>query len=290
MQLEVKYQGRIATTEEVTFIKEVISSNPTYSRSRLSRELCQSWNWVQSNGALKAQVCRGYLLALERAGYIKLPVQKFIPPNPLANRKKPTKIEIVPTAIQSKLRDIQPVRIVQVCRTSSEKLYNSLLDQYHYLGYVHPVGEHLKYLVYSGAYVLGCFGLSSSPRHLSSRDNFIGWSTTERKRNLNLICYNTRFLILPWIKVPNLASHLLSIIAKNLSADWQRVYNHPVYFMETFVDTERFKGTCYRASNWQYLGTTTGRGNNDHTNKVNRSIKAVWSYALTPHFRRLLTQ
>lgn len=288
MELEIKYQGKVATSDEVEFIKKLISDNPNDSRRRLSKKLCEVWNWVQPNGALRDMVCRGFLLRLESAGYIKLPPRRFTPNNPLATRKSPSKVDIDQTPISTTLSKVQPFEIRQVGRTPYEKLFNGLISQYHYLGYCHPVGEHLKYIVYTGGRPTACFAFSSAPRHIGSRDKFIGWSPAVRKKNIHLIGYNSRFLILPWVRIQHLASHILGRMAKVLSADWQRVYNHPVYFLETFVDTEKFKGTCYRAANWIYLGATTGRGKNDQTNKPNRSIKAVWGYPLSKNFRELL--
>ena len=288
MELEIKYQGKVATTDEVEFIKKLISDNPNDSRRRLSKKLCEAWNWVQPNGALRDMVCRGFMLRLESAGYIKLPPRRFTPNNPLATRKSPSKVDIDQTPISTTLSKVQPFEIRQVGRTPYEKLFNGLISQYHYLGYCHPVGEHLKYIVYTEGRPIACFAFSSAPRHIGSRDRFIGWSPAIRKKNIHLIGYNSRFLILPWVRIQHLASHILGRMAKVVSADWQRVYNHPVYFLETFVDTEKFKGTCYRAANWIYLGKTTGRGKNDQTHRPNRSIKAVWGYPLSKNFRELL--
>lgn len=288
MDLDVKYQGRVATTKDIEFIKELITNNPHDSRRSLSKKLCKAWNWVQPNRALRDMVCRGFLLRLESAGYIKLPPKKFTPNNPLANRKKPPKADIDQTPIFTTLSKIQQIEIRQVRYTAYEKLFNSLIAQEHYLGYCHPVGEHLKYIVFTKGRPIACMAWSSAPRHIGCRDKFIGWSADIRKKNLHLIAYNSRYLILPWIQVPYLASHLLGRIAKVLPVDWQRVYNHPIYFLETFVDTERFKGTCYKSANWIYLGNTTGRGKNDQTNKPNRSIKAVYGYPLSKDFRKML--
>lgn len=288
MNLEIKYQGKVATTDDVEFIKRFIAENPHDSRRSLSKKLCEVWNWVQPNGALRDMVCRGFLLQLHRAGYIKLPQRKFTPNNPFVNRGSPPKVSIDQTAICSTLSKIQPLEIRQVRRTSFEKLFNSLVAQHHYLGYCHPVGEHLKYIVFAEGRPIVCLSWSSAPRHIGCRDRFIGWSADIRKKNLHLIAYNIRFLILRWVRVPYLASHILGRIAKVLPVDWQRVYNHRIYFLETFVDTERFKGTCYKAANWIYLGNTTGRGKNDQTHKANRSIKAVWGYPLSRDFREVL--
>jgi len=232
-------------------------------------------------------LCRSLLLHLHRSGYINLPPIKFHPNNPLANRTKPKKITVDTTPI-TELPRHEKIEICQVRRTSSEDLYNSLIDQYHYLGYVYPIGEYLKYIFFIADRPIGCMGFSSAVRHIKCRDQFIGWSTQQRASHLHLMAYNTRFLILPWVSIYSLASQLLSKIAKIVSADWLTYYNHPVYYLETFVDTQRFLGSCYKASNWIYLGNTTGRGKNDHTHQPNRSIKAVWGYPLVKNFRERL--
>jgi hypothetical protein len=288
MEALLTYRGNKITQEDVVFIRGLIAQNPGDSRRILSRKLCQAWNWRQTNGAFRDMVCRGLMLVLHRAGYIELPIRKFNPLNPLAQREKPAPVAIDPQPIEGCLSSILPLEICQVRRTPLEKLCNSLIEQYHYLGYCQPVGEHLKYLVFAGQRPVACMIYSSAPRHIGCRDRFIGWPVKIRRQNLHLIAYQSRFLILPWIRVLHLASHLLGRMAKGLSTDWQRLYQHPVYFQETFVDLERFKGTCYKAANWVYLGNTTGRGKNDHTNRPNRSIKAVWGYPLCRDFRARL--
>jgi hypothetical protein len=180
--------------------------------------------------------------------------------------------------------------LVQVRRSPQEALVNSLIAEHHYLGYSTPVGEHLKYLVTAQERPIGCFLWSSAPRHLGPRDRYLGWSPARRKSNLRGVAYQTRFLILPWVRVPHLASHLLSRMSRQLSQDWERLYAHPIYFTETFVDLERNRGTCYRAANWTLLGQTTGRGKNDQTNKPNRSIKLIFGYPLSRDFRQRLCQ
>ena len=289
MDLEIKYQGITANQQDVEFIKNLIAENPNDSRRALSQKLCRAWNWVQPNGALRDMVCRGFMLRLDAAGYIKLPPRKFTPNNPLVNRKKPPKVEIDQTPIEAPVSKLAPLEILQVRQTGFEQLFNALIAQHHYLGYCHPVGEHLKYIVFTNGRPIACFAWSSSPRHIGCRDRFIGWSPAVRRNNIHLIAYNSRFLILPWVRSDFLASHLLGRIAKVLPADWERVYHHPLYFFETFIDPGRgFKGTCYKAANWVYLGETTGRGKNDQTHKPNRSIKAVLGYPLSKNFRKLL--
>jgi hypothetical protein len=285
-----RYRGREIRAEDIVFIRQHIAQHPGVSRRRLSQKLCEAWQWKQANGALCDMVCRGLLLLLHRAGEIELPPVRYTPPNPLARREAPAPVLIDTTPLRDRLSQLQPVEIRQVRRTPEEALFNSLMEQYHYLGYEQPVGEHLKYLVWAEGRPLACLAWSSAPRHLGSRDRFLGWSAEARRRNLRFLAYNTRFLILPWVEVPHLASHLLARMARQLSVDWERVYQHPIYFVETFVDLERFRGTCYRAANWMVLGRTTGRGKDDQTNRPNRSIKAVLGYPLTPRFRELLQE
>jgi hypothetical protein len=290
MSLIFKYRGKVITGDDISFINRLIGENPDDSRWALSKKLCREWNWVQPNGTLRDMVCRGLMLELHRAGHIRLPARKRKPPNPLLNRKKPSKVPIDQSPVHGKVSEIKPLSFRQVRRTASEKLFNSLIDQYHYLGYCHPVGEQLKYIIYSQQRPIACLAWSSAPRHIGCRDRFIGWSAQGRKKHIHLMAYNTRFLILPWVRVRSLASHILGRMAKVLPHDWQTIYSHPIYYLETFVDKERFAGTCYKAANWIYLGDTTGRGKNDHTYKPNRSIKAVWGYPLSKHFRMLLSE
>ena len=285
---ELKYRGRVVTAEDILCIRELIAAHPRASRRRLSQKLCEAWKWKQANGALRDMVCRGLLLMLDRAGHIELPAVKFVPHNPLVRRERPALVPIDTTPIHGPLQELRPLEIEQVRRTDQEPLFNSLMEQYHYLHYEQPVGEHLKFLVWAQGRPIACLAWSSAPRHLGSRHRYIGWSAEARHRNIRFIAYNTRYLILPWVRVPHLASHILGRITSRLSSDWERMYGHPVYFAETFIDPGRFRGTCYRAANWKFLGRTTGRGKNDHTYKPNRPIKEVLGLPLTPRFRELL--
>jgi hypothetical protein len=230
------------------------------------------------------------MLALHRAGHIELPPPRYVPPNPLAQRGRPAVADIDRTPLSGSLGAIRPLTFRQVRRTPDEALCNSLIEQYHYLSYTQPVGEHLKYMVYTGDRPIACLAWSSAPRHLGCRDRFIGWSAEARRRNIRFIAYNPRYLILPWVQVPHLASHILGQMAKILPRDWTQVYGHPIYFLETFVDPQRFRGTCYRAANWVVLGRTTGRGKDDQTWRANRPIKDMLGYPLRRDFRQLLSQ
>jgi len=289
MESTISYRGRKITGEDIAFINELISSHPEASRRRLSKKLCEAWNWVQPNGQLRDMVCRGMMLELHRTGRIRLPEKRCTPNNPLAGeRKRPAWIEVDRSPIIGSLKSLGAIEIRQVRTTPQEPLYNSLIEHHHYLGYAHPVGEQLKYVVFAQERPVACFAFSSAPRHIGCRDQFIGWNPEQRTSNLHLLAYNTRFLILPWIQIRFLASHLLARMAKRIAGDWQDSYGHPLYMLTTFIDTERFTGSCYRAANWIYLGKTTGRGKNDQTNTVNRSIKAVFCYPLQKDFRTRL--
>lgn len=283
-----KYRGKTATAEDIEFINKLIAANPRASRFALSKELCRAWKWIQANGALRDMVARGFMLGLHRAGHIILPPQRLTPKNPFVHRTRPAKIEIDQTEIKGCIADIYPVQIELVRNTPRGKLFNSLIEYHHYLGYCHPVGEQLKYLISVKGRPAACFAWSSAPRHIGARDRYIGWNKQTREQNLHYIAYNNRFLILQCVKIPHLASHLLGMMVRRISNDWKSAYNHPLFFLETFVNTQRFAGTCYKAANWQYLGKTTGRGKNDNTGKPNRSIKAVWGYPLSSDFRKQL--
>jgi len=285
---EWKYRGRLVTAEDILYIGELIAAYPRESRRTLSKKLCEAWQWKQPNGALCDMVCRGLLLMLDRAGQITLPPVSYVRHNPLAKRARPAPVLIDTTPIEGKLHQIQPLEFEQVRRTGDEPLFNSLMEEHHYLGYEQPVGEHLKYLVWTHGRPIACVAWSSAPRHIGSRDRYIGWGAEARRRNIRFLAYNTRFLILPWVQVKHLASHILGRMATRISSDWQRMYGHPIYFLETFVDPERFRGTCYRAANWVLLGRTTGRGKQSNSYVPNRSIKEVLGYPVTKRFRELL--
>jgi hypothetical protein len=292
MQATLSYRHRVITDADVAFVRQLIAENPQCSRSALSFKLCKAWNWVQPNGALRDMVCRGMMLMLHRQGLIELPPVRH--PGRISlmqgrDRDKPEAVIIEQTPLSMSLAELGPLQFRQVRRTPEEALFNSLLQQHHYLGYSQPVGEHLKYLVFARGRPVACMAWSSAPRHLGSRDRFIGWDAQARLHNIRLLAYNTRFLILPWVQVPHLASHILGRMARRLSADWQQLYAHPIYFVETFIDPQRFAGTCYRAANWTVMGQTTGRGKAAPTRAVNRSIKQVLGYALVKDFRQRLS-
>lgn len=285
---ELKYRGRIITAAHLISIREVMAAHPGASRRTLSKKLCEAWQWRQANGTLSDMVCRGLLLRLERTGQITLPPVSYVRHNPLARRSRPAPRLVDRTPIEEELCDLGPVEFQLVRRTADEPLFNSLLEQHHYLRYEQGVGESLKYLVWAQSRPIACLAWSSAPRHLGARDRYIGWSAAARRQNLRFLAYNLRYLLLPWVQVKNLASHILGGMAARISQDWEGLYGHPLYFLETFVDPERFRGTCYYAANWVWMGETTGRGKASNSHVPNRSIKHVLGYPLHPRFRERL--
>lgn len=290
MDVMLRYRGREVDAQDVTLIQALIEEYPDASRRALSKKLCERWGWVQSNGQLRDMVCRGLMLALHRAGHIELPAVRCRPPNNVVAHHRPKQVAVDDRILQTPLAELQPLDIRQVRSTPQERVFDALLQGHHYLGYTRPVGEHLKYLVSAKGRPIACFAWSSAPRHLGPRDRFIGWSATARRQNIHFLAYNSRFLILPWVRVPHLASHLLGRLARQLSTDWQQCYGHPIYYLESFVDPGRFRGTCYRAANWHFLGLTQGLGKDATSKKQNRPRKEILGYPLTRQFRKLLSE
>jgi hypothetical protein len=267
--------------------RQLIAQNPRASRRKLSVLVCQAWDWRQTNGAWRDMLCRGLMPMLHRAGHIELPPPRQFWANPLTRRAKPaTDFLVDQTPLPGPLSALLPLAIRHVRRTGEEDLFNGLLERYHYLGYTRSVGEHLKYLVGSRDRPVACLAWSSGPWHMGPRDRFIGWTPAVRRRNLHLLAYNTRFLILPWARVPHLASHILGRIARVISADRRRLYGHPVHCLETFVDRERFHGTCYRAANWVHLGqmrVAQGRDRHGPLSQSHRSAEGRVDPAVAAH-------
>ncbi|MCC6652490.1 MAG: DUF4338 domain-containing protein [Candidatus Eisenbacteria bacterium] len=283
----LRYRGRDVHSDDIAFLRQFIANSPQASRRALSLQLCGLWGWAQPNGMPCDALCRGLMLQLHRAGHLVLPPARWGARQP-RRHSVVQRVVVVPTPLTATLAELGPLEIRQVRRTPEEALVKSLVDEHHYLGYVHPVGEHLKYLVTARGQPIACFCWSSAPRHLGPRDQHIGWSADTRRANIRFVAYQSRFLILPWVTVPHLASHLLGAISRRLSADWEEVYAHPIYFTETFVDPALYRGTCYRAANWVLLGITKGRGKDAPTKEQNRSLKQVFGCPLVKDFRRRL--
>ena len=288
-ELLLSFRGREIRQAEIDFLRQLIAANPGLSRRRLSAKVCAAWNWVQPNGQTRDMVCRSLMLRLHRAGQIELPAPRpGVLNNAIAHRRVRAVAALDQTPLTGSLAALGVLEIRLVRRTEGEALFGQLLKQHHYLGYSRPVGEHLKYLVFASGRPVACLGWSSAPLKLNLRDEFVGAPKEAFRHNLNQIAYNSRYLILPWVKVPQLASHLLARIARRISADWQDLYHHPVQLLESFVDTERFRGTCYRAANWKLLGRSVGRGTKSKHEDPETSIKELWVYPLRKDFRQRL--
>lgn len=285
------YRGRQIRQADVIFLRELIAQNPDLSRRALSAKVCQAWNWVQPNGQMRDMVCRSLMLVLHRAGHIQLPAPRIQAVNNAIRHRRVTALEFCDTTpIEGSLASLGPLSIRLVRRADGEDVFNHLLKEYHYLGFSRPVGEHLKYLVLCGDRPLACMAWNSGPLKLTLRDEFVGAPRQAYAHNLHLIAYNSRYLIAPWVHVRHLASHLLGRIVRRISGDWQSFYHHPLHLLESFVDIERFKGTCYRAANWTCVGRSVGRGTKSKTQGKNTSIKELWVCPLHEEFRQKLTQ
>lgn len=288
MNEQMVIQGRTLTDDDLQLIRRLIKDNPCWHRKRLSIELCQYWNWRAANGQLKDMSCRNLLLKLECSGHLTLP-----PPLTSANNShRHHHIQLVPhqtSPIIAELSTLRPISMTSVAYEEQQKLFKTFLACYHYLGYSGTVGENIKYLAFDrNDNPLACLLFGAAAWKIAPRDRFIGWDAERRKRNLHMLTNNMRFLILPWIHVPHLASHILGQVSRRICADWLGKYGHPIYLLETFVERDRFYGTCYQAANWRYVGQTKGRTRNDHYNSIQVPIKDVYLYPLTPDFREVL--
>ncbi len=274
------------TEEKIELIRRLIAENPDMGRSRLSVMLCEMWGWRSSNGKTKDMSCRDLLLALDKAGKIVLPKLKTTPRR--TGHREIKHLAHDETPIVGSLKGLQPLRVEVVSSKGDFEHFKSYIDQYHYLGYDRNIGESMAYMVYSrDDIVLSCLLFGSAAWSCRERDIFIGWGKEQRRHNLNMMTGNTRFLIFPWVRIPHLASHILSLIARRVSADWKQKYGHPVYLLETFVE-ERFKGTCYKAANWIRVGSTTGRGRDGGHHNAILPIKDIYLYPLAANYLSML--
>ncbi|MBT4253711.1 MAG: DUF4338 domain-containing protein [Candidatus Marinimicrobia bacterium] len=282
-------QGREITDEDIQFVLHFIGENPSWHRKKLSIELAKIWNWRDSSGQLKDMACRTFMLKLHRQGHIVLPA----PLRPPTQRKKTSvKISHSTNPVFCSLKEILPVHIELVSPGNHlSQLFRHLLSEYHYLDYRGPVGKNIQYLAFDNQKrPLACFLFGAAAWKTTPRDDFIGWDRGVKAKNLAYIVGNSRFLILPWINVPHLASYLLGQVSQRICRDWIQKYNHPVYLLETFVQKDRFKGTCYKAANWSYLGDTKGRTRNGQHTDTKAPIKKVYVYPLHKRFRDMLLQ
>jgi hypothetical protein len=292
MQLPTRLQGRCFGPEALAQVRALLGRKEDWSRYRLSRELARLWNWRTPAGQLKDMAARTLLLKLQGQGWIQLPPVR---------RKSPTRSGRAPVSagpaldqspVVGALGEVVPLQVQEVSRAEDpqgRRRLEAALHQYHYLGYRSRVGQNLQYWVGDQrGRPLGCLVFGAPAWQCAVRDRWIGWDAPQRARQLDGIVNNTRFLVFSWVRVPHLASYMLSQIGRRLRRDWQQKYGQPIWLLETFVDRQRFAGTCYRAANWIGLGQTQGRGRQGPAGRGSASIKDVYVWPLHPDFRRYL--
>ncbi|MCI0694599.1 DUF4338 domain-containing protein [candidate division KSB1 bacterium] len=285
MEKEIRLRGKRIGASELQQIRDLLSTDGHLGRSHLSRQLCRLWDFRQANGAYREIACRDLLRQLEQRGLITLPAP-LKKARQVGYRNRTFLPSFLDTSIvEGRLDHFSDLTVELVSRTPREQLYNSLIGAYHYLGYGQGTGEQLKYIISSAKRPLAAIGFSAAALRVACRDRFIAWDEQARQKNLHLIVNNHRFLILPWVHITNLASWILAQATRRLSADWQARYAHDLVLVETFVEKNRFHGTCYRAANWCGVGDTVGRGRNDRFSTTVLPIKQVFLYPLTRHFR-----
>lgn len=282
-----RYCGRDFSDNELVRMRELISNNPQSTRAELSRLTCEVLQWYKADGGLKAMSCRVAMLRMQDDGLIQLPAP--------TGKRPESRIELTPNTapeaeIDQPVNHLMPLQLCRVVSRSHSRLWNEYIHRYHYLGYKTLPGAQLRYFVTSGGKFVALLGFGASAWQTAPRDNYIGWNHDQRKKNLHLIVNNARFLILPWIKSKNLASKVLSMVARQLPTDWEARYHYRPVLLETFVEQNRFTGTCYKAANWVCLGETKGRGKLGPAGKQSVPIKDIWVYPLTRDFRSALAQ
>jgi hypothetical protein len=279
-------QGRRLTTEDIFRIRQLIGKNPNWSRRRLSEVLAAEWGWRNGSGRLKDMAARSLLLKLHDQDLIALPPRRRIASNRMAAARVPRQDwDTMP--VTGSLRELGLVLVQEISRCTTERRqFAAALTEFHYLGYRGTVGENLQYAIRTrNGRLLACLLFGSAAWKCKSRDEYIGWNPEQRTRNLHLLTNNTRYLILPWVRVPHLSSWILGQVLRRLSADWEDKYGHPIALVETFVERDRFAGTSYKASNWIHVGSTAGRSRQDRQHTLRVPVKDVYLYSLHPSFR-----
>jgi hypothetical protein len=283
------FSGRTFSSEEIELIIWTRKKYPQLSHNELAKTICEFLEWKTPAGRDKVPQCREFLEILETEGLLNLPpktIQKKRIKKELSNSSEPTKVEY--TEIIGSVEDFEPITLEIARFGENLKKWRTYVNQYHMLGDKMVFGSRLHYFIKSGEKELGCIQFSASSWALEERERWIEWSLEDRKARLNLIINNSRYLIFPWVRIKNLASKVLSLAVKQLQEDWLKEYCYAPVLIETFVDLEHFKGTCYKASNWIYLGETKGRGRQDRYNKNNLSKKSIFMYPLQKDFKEVL--
>ena len=282
-----RYCGRDFSPQELREISELIKNNPSFNRTKLSQEICQMLGWYKADGGLKAMSCRVAMLRMQKDTLISLPPSlrgpKTIFKPSLSSKTDPQAL------IQQPVHQLEALQL-RLVTSKDTSLWNEYIERYHYLGYTNLPGAQLRYFVIMSGRILALMGFGASAWQVAPRDQFIGWGDEQRLRGLPLIVNNARFLILPWVQSKNLASKILALTARQLPHDWLTQYNIRPVLMETFVESERFMGTCYRAANWINVGKTKGRGKLGPSGIQSVPIKDIFLYPLSRNFRNILKQ
>lgn len=283
-----RFCGRDFHAHEMALIRQLLAEDPRRCRAELSRLVCEALHWFKIDGGLKDMSARVAMLRMQEAGLIELPPPRCPRPNPqvqLSERSDPGQ------RLQQAAKLLTPLNFQRVEQKTDSRLWNEYIQRYHYLGHKPLPGAQLRYLIYSARQQpLALLGFGAAAWLCAPRDQYIGWNHSQRQRNLHYVVNNARFLILPWIHAPNLASMILAQAAKILPSHWQQVYGYRPVLLETFVEKPRFQGTCYKAANWRYLGATKGRGKLGPAGKLSVPIKDLWVFPLDRHFRDRLTE
>jgi hypothetical protein len=278
-------RGRKITDDDILFIRETIEKYFNKGRKYISRQICYEWKWYQPNGQLKDMACRYILLFLEKENLIKLPPRLTFAYN---EKKKTKKIELDKTVLVGTVKNHFSLNLRLLAGAEEYKLWNRIVHTYHYQGHQIIVGKYLKYIVYINGVPVACLGRGSPAWSLNLREKWVGWDKKTKDKNLGGIVNNIRFLILPRVKIKYLASHLLALSARRIAHDWFERYGERVYLPETFVEKERFKGTCYKAANWAHLGQTKGSSKRGSSHYHHGNIKDIYVYPLCKDFRSRL--
>lgn len=287
-------QGRLISPGDVAQLRQQLALHPDWSRWCLSRELARLWDWRTANGQLKDMAARTLLLKMEQRGWIELPPRRWASPNRMRHKQMPAlDPRLNQELLQEPLSSLRPLSLTEVSagQAAERGLFEALLHRYHYRSHRSPVGENLQYLVRErSGRPIACLLFGAAAWQCADRDRYIGWDGANRRACLHLLANNARFLILPWVQVAGLASHVLSRVSRRVGSDWQRKYGHPIYLLETFVETDRFAGTCYRAANWMRVGQTKGRTRQDSLDGKQQQVarKDIYLYPLDPRFAERL--
>lgn len=285
----IRYCAREFSAAEIQMIQQLIADNPGLKRSPLSRRICQLFGWTKPNGELKDMTCRVALLRMQADGLLTLP------PSQMAGRRGPPRF--LPDAataslppLQQPVHELPPLSLRLVAGTATSRLWNAYIQRYHYLGYTPLSGSQLRYNIFAGEQLVALLSFGASAWKLAARERFIGWKESERQKNLQLVVNNARFLILPWIQSKGLASKILALAARQLPNDWNQRYGYRPVLIETFVETQRHKGTCYKAANWLHVGQTSGRGKKSCSRRPLIPVKDIWLYPLRKDFAAILSR